>query len=111
MHEHVYTATSHLNWAHFLYSPRIDQSYSVEVLTFFSKRLGHLWTEYAAFLGFTAKEIHTVKSYSDGIEGQEPRHFLKVWRMPDLQSKDNNDILYSVLPKAGINIGIATYAL
>ena len=86
-----------------------DQSYPVEVLVFLEK-LGKRWEEFALFLGFTGEEISILQHASHGNKEQEIRNFSKVWRMPDLTKRVNDEILHRVLEKANIDPG-ADYSL
>ena len=77
----------------------------MELLIFLEGQLGEKWENFAWFLGFTRDETDDIKSDSYGNAKQEIQNFLKVWRMPDLQQKFNDDILYRVCQKAGIKLG------
>lgn len=82
-----------------------DLSYPVEVFLFLNK-LGRHWVEFAQFLGFSVDEVETLQSLSCHVTEDEIRNFSKVWRMPDLKSRKNEEILYHVLQVANITLGM-----
>ena len=84
-----------------MYKYFIDRSYPVEVLQFL-KRLGHRWKEFAIFIGFSEGDIDLL---SVGDTNTQLKNLSKVWRMPDLKHRKNNEVLDEVLKIAGITLG------
>jgi hypothetical protein len=77
------------------------QSYPLEMLRFLRK-LGKHWEKFAKFIGFTEDEVKRLKSSAPTVKRQI-RNFSKVWRMPDLTSEKNKEVLELTLHEAGID--------
>ena len=82
-----------------------DKSYPVELLIFL-ERLHHHWEKFAFFLGFTVDEVDAIQSCESCIGC-----FQRVWRMPDLKRRHNEEILYLTLQKADIRLGMYLFSL
>ena len=80
-----------------------DQSYPLEMLRFL-KKLDKHWEKFAEFIGFKEEEVKTLK-YSAPTMEKQLRKFSRVWRMPDLTSEKNDEVLEMTWHKAGIDAG------
>ena len=87
-----------------------DQSYPWEVLQFL-KKLGSKWVEFAKFIGFKQDEVEKLLDIAPKNTIKQIQNFSKVWRMPDLTSRKNDDVLDEVLKKARITTGTCIYSL
>ena len=69
----------------------------MEVLLFLENNQQH-WETFALYLGFTAEEVADIQSISEAHE--DIKYFQRVWRMPDLKKKQNEEILHLTLQQA-----------
>ena len=94
----------HVYYIHFL-----DKSYPIEVLHYLKMlTIDKSLRKFATFIGFTEEELDEIESHSPDTQ-EQIKTFSKVWRMPDLTERKNNEVLCMVMRKAGINIGTCIY--
>lgn len=77
----------------------------MEVLVFL-RDLGEKWVEFAKFIGFEEEEVTRLQDLSPDNITKQIWNFSKLWRMPNLASTKNNEVLYEVLQVANITTGI-----
>ena len=87
----------------------LDKSYPIEVLRYLKMlTIDKSLRKFATFIGFTEEELDKIESHSPDTQ-EQIKTFSKVWRMPDLTERKNEEVLCMVMRKAGINIGTCIY--